>query len=187
MRFKTFLLETTTIQAPSPNNVDDVCQVGNVIFDQKHGLGQVPLNQSVSYFGFVAMMTPEKFLSIAASGGKEREEAGAKMKSAIEAGKGIGSPFLDLDIRSIEDEEQKQFAKVIGHEGRARCNMLIHLGLGKTEIPVHMFPKGGVRARNLSEEIIQKIHDNLLHEKSDVKIQNPFSTYFLSGKTYVVS
>jgi hypothetical protein len=65
--------------------------------------------------------------------------------------------------------------------------MLIQMGLGKSEIPVHMFPKGGVRARDLSEEIIQKIHDNLIVQGGTQKAKHPFITYFLSGDAYAVS
>jgi hypothetical protein len=114
------------------------------IFDQKNGLGSVPYNQEVSYFGWVMLMKPSEFLKLAAPL-KEGKSVDFLVES-LNAGLKIGSPFLSV---RLNDEETKWM--VSGHEGRNRCLAIQQL-YGDVLIPVHILPKDGLRARDIQDK-----------------------------------
>lgn len=173
--------EIAKLSAPSEHNVNTICKVKNVVFDQINGLGQVPFNIDIFYFGFVVMMTPQNFLRLAASGGKEREEAGKNLRKEIEKGRSIGSPFLQIDGPLLKG--RNGLIEVRGHEGRGRCNALKDMGMGKDLIPVHIMPTY-IRARNITEDDVKYLAKNFASEKIGIEWPDTFNTFFLLNAEY---
>lgn len=175
--------EIAKMSAPSEHNANTICIVKNVVFDQIQGMGQTPYNQDIFYFGFVAMMTPHNFLRIAAPGGKDRETSGKKIAAEIEKGRPIGSPFLEVNGHLVTDATVD--APIHGHEGRARCNALIELGLADVPIPVHIITSP-VRAKNLTDVDIRSFAARMLSETTHLKRPKMFKTFFLNNTEYQV-
>lgn len=83
----------------------------------------------------------------------ERPESERHVRQHVRAGGAIASPFL-----STEWHEPTKTWKVIQHEGRARMLAAADEDPSQ-EIPVHVFPRGGDRARHLTHEhIFAPIH-----------------------------
>jgi hypothetical protein len=153
---------------PNPRNTQRQSKVGNVIFDQEKGLGQVPLNQNVNYRGFTAMMRPSKFLELAADLENPKQSSLDYIRQSVDEGKGVGSPFLNLDFET---------GKVKSHDGRHRM-MVIQEKNGDEPVPVHIFGKGEQRARSLDEGKINAFASNLTGEDGRQSTDN-FSEAFL--------
>jgi hypothetical protein len=153
---------------PNPRNTQRQSKVGNVIFDQEKGVGQVPLNQNVNYRGFTAMMRPSKFLELAADLENPKQSSLDYIRQSVDEGKGVGSPFLNLDFET---------GKVKSHDGRHRM-MVIQEKNGDVPVPVHIFGKGEQRARSLDEGKINAFASNLTGEDGRQSSDN-FSEAFL--------
>lgn len=146
---------------PTPENFEDRYRVGNVYFDNHHGMGAVPDNRNVVYKGFVGMLTPKQFLQLAANHNGQREESAADFKQTISEGYPIGAPFIEIILEDIEDGG---YATVVGHEGRARMLALNsfakegQMGLHESsKIPVHFFLRDGLRARHITDKMIDSL------------------------------
>jgi hypothetical protein len=153
---------------PNPRNTQRQSKVGNVIFDQEKGLGQVPLNQNVNYRGFTAMMRPSKFLELAADLENPKQSSLDYIRQSVDEGKSVGSPFLNLDFET---------GKVQSHDGRHRM-MVIQEKNGDEPVPVHIFGKGEQRARSLDEGKINAFASRLTSEDGRESADN-FSEAFL--------
>jgi regulator of replication initiation timing len=163
-------------EAPSPRNTQKQSKVGNVIFDQENGVGQVPLNQNVKYRGFTAMMRPSKFLELAADIDKPKQSSLNFIRDSIDEGRGVGSPFLSLDFKT---------GKIKGHDGRHRM-MVIQEKNGDEPVPVHIFGEGEGRARSLNEGKINAFASNLTSERGNQSSDN-FSEAFLEDAVVPVT
>lgn len=120
-------------------------------YDQRGGIGAVPLQSNVKYEGFTVFMTPEEFLSL-------NPDRGGKIEPGIEkkitAGEPIASPWMKVNV--LENGR----TVVTAHEGRGRAQVLADLIPGQT-IPVNIFPSEELngslqemRDRDLSEDIV---------------------------------
>jgi hypothetical protein len=167
---------TIEMPPPSPMNAQGKSQVGKVIFDQENGVGQVPLNQNVKYRGFTAMMRPSKFLELAADLEKPKQSSLDYIRQSVEEGKGVGSPFLNLDFET---------GKVKSHDGRHRM-MVIQEKNGDVPVPVHIFGKGEQRARSLDEGKINSFASSMTGEDGRQSTDN-FSEAFLDEAAVPVS
>jgi hypothetical protein len=167
---------TIEIPPPEPRNTEGKSQVGKVIFDQENGVGQVPLNQSVNYRGFTAMMRPSKFLELAADLEAPKKSSVEYIRKAIDQGKGVGSPFLNLDFET---------GKVDSHDGRHRMLAILEKN-GDAPVPVHIFGKGEQRARSLDEGKINSFASSMTGEDGRQSTDN-FSEAFLDEAAVPVS
>jgi hypothetical protein len=148
-------------------------QVGVVKFDQVRGYGSVPDNQNVDYKGFVVMMKPEAYLTLAKAGIKKGSKERAE--KIIIAGKPIGSPFLDVDFSGLTP-------RVVGHDGRHRM-MAIEELQPNVAVPVHIFGANGLRAKNITSSQIEDFKTKALNEdKKLVALFPNFGSYFHMGK-----
>jgi hypothetical protein len=152
---------------------EDQYRVGKVIFDNKKGLGSTPNTQNIKYIGMVAMMTIDNYLAIAADHEGQREQSALDIKEAIEAGYGIGAPWLEIEMDDFTDEKP---ARCIGHEGRARL-ISCKKYFGLTEVPVQIwFP--GFRNRHITSEVLQWLKDGITKEKGSTFTIDPFTKVF---------
>ncbi len=168
---------------PNPENIESVCRIGNVVFDQTNGMGETPNNRNVIYKGFAALMPCSKFLELVAPA--NRDEDAAKIASRIENGESIASPFIELDLNgfmtAIEEEDPNiPIPEVVGHEGRGRVFALMKLNHSK-HVLVHVFASH-FRARHFDDVSLRLLNDNgLYQEKSKKLITKPFDTIFWRG------
>ena len=87
--------------------------------DNKSGLGSVPYNQDVDYFGMKVMMKPSTFLKLALPLNKPISVD--HIAQHIKNGGSLGAPFLDVSIPpKWEEGDMSEPARVSGHEGRNR-------------------------------------------------------------------
>lgn len=182
MRIQDILKENDQpLQAPNAQNIDKAYQVGKVKFDCEHGLGAVPNNQDVKYLGFVMMIAPSIFLSLAGQG--DREHTAQALAQEILKGTSLGPPFLDINVNPEFYEGAPLKVKITGHEGRGRMGAIIQVN-GDIPVPVHMILRGGDRARHLSPEFFTQLKDvGIIPEKG----YNPRNIYigkiFWDGQT----
>ena len=97
-----------------------------VKIDNVKGLGEVPDNQNVDYLGLRVSMRPSVFLKLAASLPREQAQSAEYIKQHLEKGGGIAAPWLVISVPpEWEDNDLKQPARVVGHEGRNRMYAVI--------------------------------------------------------------
>lgn len=174
------LLELLLISesAPSPRNVDDAFNVGNIAFDNREGLGNTPMGKNVAYRGAVAWIKASTFQRLAPPS-EDRLADANKFVKLIKNEVKIAAPFLEIDI--IEEPEAPQVVKVVGHEGRARVEA-IKMIEGDVYIPVQLHPRG-LRARHLSPEFFTWIEENGLQAQQSEKIIKPNAKmYYWNGQ-----
>lgn len=151
--------------------------VGPIKFDNKTGLGSVPLNQDINDKGFVVMMKPKKFLQLAAflPSYQKKEKSINRINEAIKKGETIGPPSLSVDF-------SKEFPEVVGHEGRHRMTVFNDV-VGNIEIPVQIFVKG-IRNQNLTIEQIQNFGSLAFSESEKNVVRNNFDTFYRDNKKF---
>ena len=174
--------EFDDLPAPSVGNIEDRFKVEKVAFDNRNGAGAVPNNQEVLYFGFAVMMKPSHFLKLATP--EDREEDAVKIAKLMEQRVAFGSPFLDIRFDDEAFEKDKTFdVAVSGHEGRARMTAIMKIQ-GDTPIPVHIIPRGGLRARNFSEKFFEELRKRgMTQQGRSTKFIPELSKIFWMGKT----
>ena len=134
--------------------------------DNREGLGSVPYNANVDYMGLRVLMTPSVFLSLA-NPLKEPKSVDYIVQH-MENGGALGAPFLNIDIPERWFEGKfADYARVVGHEGRNRM-MAIQKVEGDGPVEVHLFPRGGIRARHLTQEIIEQLQVGMISESGKI-------------------
>lgn len=131
-----YLSESTTIL---PTN-----KVGRVVYDPYEGLGETPNGTEVDYRGFTVWMTPQSFIKLNPDRGEESEFLAQHFQQ--EGDVSIAPCWLSAEYAD-------GVWQVNGHEGRGRA-----MEIGKIQpselMPVHVFPLGGGRARDLTREMV---------------------------------
>lgn len=144
--------------------------LSEVKINNKDGAGAVPYNQDVDYFGLRVMMSPSTFLQLAAPLGQEHS---AELEKYIADGGAIGAPFLEIKIPpEWDDGDYSKTAQVAGHEGRNRMTAVKKLE-GDAPIEVHIFPRGGYRARDITPEFRAALTRGLQAEKATNIVAGP--------------
>jgi hypothetical protein len=115
-------------------------------WDPVNGIGAVPDNQEIGYKGFVKEMTPDEFRRLVPYGTSNNSKK--FLIDAAKNGKPFGPPFLIV----LWDEKQKAW-DVIDHEGRSRSDVAKMFSPDK-KMPVHILPMRGLRARDLTPDMI---------------------------------
>lgn len=146
-------------------------KIREVVIDNSKGWGAVPYNADVDYFGIRVLMKPSTFLSLAL---KLTEPINRELAQHISQGGSIGSPFLELQFPvEWEDGDFKEYAKVVGHEGRNRMHTLLKLE-GDNPVEVHLFPRGGFnRRRYITDSMIDKLNQGAYAERSTTLVKGP--------------
>lgn len=150
-----------------------------VTIDNVRGAGAVPYNQKIDYFGLRVMMKPSVFLKLALPLGQHHS---AELEKYIADGGAIGAPFLDIKIpQAWDDGDFSKFAQVSGHEGRNRMTAINKLE-GDAPVEVHLLPRGGYRARDLTPEFIKKLQQGLYAEDGNNLVSGPL---FVTSSTSI--
>ena len=143
--------------------------------DNENGLGSVPYNANVDYMGLRVLMKPSMFLKLAHR--LDNPTSVDHIAGHIEQGGALGSPFLTIDIpREWEDGDFSKDARVSGHEGRNRM-MAIQKVEGDEPVEVHLFPRGGMRARHLTPDIIKHLQHSIFGQDNNYVTGNLFSLF----------
>ena len=147
-------------------------KINEVVIDNKKGLGSVPYNQDVNYFGLRVKMKPSMFLNLASHLSREDAKSADKIKELIQSGEGIGAPYLRIDIpETWEDGDYSQTANVDDHEGRNRMMAVKELE-GDHPIEVHLFFSHGIKRRNIQPEWIDQLNKALISQDK-VRVYGP--------------
>jgi hypothetical protein len=149
--------------------------INGIPIDVARGAGNIPNSQDIDYFGFVVMMTPSAFLSLAAPVVEVRESKASLVEGLRAGAVAIAPPFLKVDF------DGDGAPVVDGHEGRHRM-LAIQEVAGDIEIPVHIFPRGK-RARDVTEEMVAKAREGMVRENTREVVEGPlFGDACLQGR-----
>jgi spore germination cell wall hydrolase CwlJ-like protein/DNA invertase Pin-like site-specific DNA recombinase len=174
----------TTDVNPSWNaNLDHVATVGNHVFytlsenlseykvDNVEGLGSVPYNQNVDYFGLRVMMKPSTFLSLALPLNEPRSVE--YIMQHMKNGGALGAPFLYVKIPADwEEGDLMRPASISGHEGRNRMLAIQKLE-GDDPVEVHLLLQGGMRARHLNPGMIKELQNGMMNQSRNRYVTGP--------------
>ena len=154
------------LSAPDAKNIADRYKVGKVAFDNKDGLGAVPNNQEINYFGFTINITPSEFLDFAAHG--DRGATAEKIVNLIKDRTPVGAPFLQIKYNEKAFGQGEPLrVEIVGHEGRARMTAIRIVNGDSGKIPVHVMPRGETRARHLDDKFFAALRKvGMVPEKS---------------------
>jgi hypothetical protein len=153
--------------------------LNEVIVDPIHGIGAVPNNQEIDYYGIRVKMKPSIFLKLASpfdslSGNNQRIE---KIAQYIKNGGSIAPPFLNIRFQEMNNQyDFNEPALVSGHEGRHRM-MAVQMIDGDIPIEVHLFFYQ-INRRGLTKDIVEKVN-SLLYSQNDFitePLEGPFFT-----------
>lgn len=148
-------------------------EINGVLYDQQKGLGAVPYNQDVLYFGAPVLMKPSTFLSLALRLDPAAATSTNDIKELIQGGKPIGSPWLYIEFgRDADDNRIPEGARIVGHEGRNRASAIKQLH-GDVDMMVHLI-YAGARSRDISPEFLQKVNQGQIRAEKGPLVSGPF-------------
>lgn len=133
--------------------------------DNQQGLGAVPHNADVDYFGLRTVMRPSTFLKLSlpldANAADEKETIQNLRRQINDPG--FGAPFLTVVVpESWENDDFSLEAKVRDHDGRHR--MYAILGeQGDRPVEVHIFLPH-FRRRDITDGIIKNLRNGVLSQ-----------------------
>jgi hypothetical protein len=116
-----------------------------IVWDRSKGIGNVPNQQELDYFGFERNMKPSEFRQYVPKGVWNKDTK-SFLASETSKGKTVAPPFLKVEW----DKENKAW-RVSNHEGRSRADYSAELN-ADADIPVSMLPVG-MRARDITPEM----------------------------------
>lgn len=174
---------TTDVDPAWNANLDHVATVGNHLFytlsenlseykvDNVEGLGSVPYNQNVDYFGLRVLMKPSTFLNLALPLNEPRSVE--YIVQHLKNGGALGAPFLDVKIPADwEEDDFTHPASISGHEGRNRMLAIQKLE-GDDPVEVHLLLKNGWRARNLTPDMIKEMQNGMMNQSLNRYVTGP--------------
>ena len=116
------------------------------VFDEQNGLGNVPIQKDINYFGFIREMKISEFRKLVPSGRLSEGIRFNELKQKIKNGTSVAPPFLD-----VEWNEELECWQCYGHEGRSRLDAIKEL-YGDIVVPVHIFPYR-MRAKDITQNM----------------------------------
>ena len=111
--------------------------------NNQSGIGSVPKNQEIDYFGLRVAMRPSTFLKLALPmPNTAQDQESIEYVKQHKDTEGIGAPFLEIDIpQGWEEGNLSKPARVVGHDGRHRMAAILQ-SEGDDPVEVHLFPLG---------------------------------------------
>lgn len=165
---------STKLASNDPRLVHVTEGVVRVINDEV-GMGYVPNNSNIDYMGLRVMMKPSIFLKLAAPLSRDITKSADHIKSELEGGGAIASPFLKVEVPDswFFKNDISGVAEIVGHEGRNRMYAVLEL-YGDIPIEVHLFFYGEIRNRHITKEWIESLNGRLIPERGSSAISGPF-------------
>jgi len=151
-------------------------KINEVVIDNDRGWGAVPYNGDVATgsrhsMGFPVLMKPSTFLRLAAPLGNDPKP---EIVAHIKKGGTIGAPFLDIRIPSEwEEGDLSKPAMIAGHEGRNRVTSVL-AAEGDKPFEMHLFMRDGLKRRDITPEMLKRMNEQLVVEKSTRVLTGPF-------------
>lgn len=141
-------------------------RIGEVRIDNRDGWGSVPDNQNVAYKGLRVAVRPKQFLRMANELGTPY--TASDIEKHIGSGGTIGAPFLMVAIpQDWFEGDLSSPAEIYGHEGRNRMTAILR-SEGDEPVETHLFFGGGVRNRDLTPEIIDRLNGDIVSERGSI-------------------
>lgn len=145
--------------------------------DNDKGLGAVPYNKDVDYFGLSVQMRPSTFLKLALPlTMTNKDKQIIKDLAQQRDDPGFGAPFLQIDVPDAwESGDVSKPAKVTGHDGRHRMLAIQHAE-GDEPVEVHIFPLG-LRRRHFdaNPDWVARLNKNIVSQRG-IPTTGPFFT-----------
>jgi hypothetical protein len=168
---------------PVSSFYDERYQIGPVTFDRRHGQGEVPNGADIEYFGATVLMSLRTWLKLAPPLPADFLTETDEFASKIADGLTIAPPFFEVDTTETP-------MVIKSHEGRHRVHALLRLMSEDTEIPVQIFPRGGMRSRHLTTEMMVNLRSQAVAQRGPCDphevIEGPlFSEARFNGQTIV--
>ncbi len=154
---------------------ETVRRINEYKINNANGIGAVPYNKDVDYFGLRVAMRPSTFLKLALPMNNSREDQ-ASIEHIIQHKdtEGIGAPFLTIEIpQSWEEGNLKEPARVIGHDGRHRMAAILK-SEGDEPVETHLFPRY-LRRRDFdaNPEWVQALNKQIISQRK-TPMSGPF-------------
>lgn len=133
--------------------------------DNRHGLGAVPHNADVDYFGLRTVMRPSTFLKLSLPLDKNNPEDQATIQHLRQQinDTGFGAPFLTIAVpEAWEDGDFSMEARVRDHDGRHRMYAILE-EQGDRPVETHIFLPH-FRRRDITDGIIKNLRDGVLSQ-----------------------
>lgn len=145
--------------------------------DNQNGAGVTPNTIDIDYFGTRVLVKPSTFLALVTPLDNSNRSAG-DLKKYMENGGKIASPFLTVSLpEGWTEGDFSQYAVIKGHEGRNRMYALMDLD-GDIPVEVHLFYNGGIRSKNITEDMLRHLNQEVIPEGKKAPVKGPwFRTY----------
>lgn len=144
--------------------------LSEVNMDGQKGIGAVPLNADVDYFGLRVLVKPSMFLYLARELhlNPETQERINKMAEYIKGGGSVGQPWYNVKVPpEWDDGDFTNPARITGHEGRHRMEAIMQAE-GDAPVEVHLFFPGGIRARDIKPEWVSRLNKGIISENGSL-------------------
>jgi hypothetical protein len=139
--------------------------ITEVKIDNRGGLGAVPYNADVDYFGLKVAMKPSMFLRLGLpldANDPEEKETIQYLRQNIDD-PGFGAPFLTITVPPVwEDGDFNQQARVRDHDGRHRMYAILDQQ-GDAPVETHLF-LSQFRRRDITDDIIDHLRNGMLNQ-----------------------
>ena len=133
--------------------------------DNRQGLGAVPHNADVDYFGLRTVMRPSTFLKLSLpldANAPDEKETIQHLRRQIND-PGFGAPFLTIVVpESWENDDFNLEARVRDHDGRHRMYAILE-EQGDRPVETHIFLPHR-RRRNITDNIIKNLRNGVLSQ-----------------------
>lgn len=133
--------------------------------DNKRGLGAVPHNADVDYFGLRTVMRPSTFLKLSLPLDKNSPDEQATIQHLRKQinDQGFGAPFLTIAVpEAWENDDFNLEAKVQSHDGRHRMYAILD-EQGDRPVETHIFLPH-FRRRDITDGIIENLRNGVLSQ-----------------------
>ena len=170
---KIYAKKFTNLPEFTPGKAESNYRIGKANFSARDGLGSTPFGSDPYYFGFVGLLKPSTFLKLVLPHDDRHEDA-ANIRKLHNEGYALGVPFLNIKV-------DDGVPRITGHEGRARMLAIQKIN-GDDPVAVHFILGAGLRARDLTPEIIAKVKDGIQIEQSKEVIKSPLTKMFVDYK-----
>lgn len=124
-------------------DLETIRRINEYRINNDTGIGSVPYNKEVDYFGLRVAMRPSTFLKLALPmNNTPSDQEAIDYVQQNKDTEGIGAPFLTIDIPAAwEDGDLSKPARITGHDGRHRMAAILK-SEGDEPVETHLFPTG---------------------------------------------